>query len=264
MRLFGDAPAQRVGAAPGPVELPQDASLERLAPEKTPLNIRQSMGQVRLGIDAGKDRTLRKTRAPRYAPAGQSTQMIVGADAATDADVLLRSEQLYGGYHLRRVYYSAFSPIPDSSSILPSQRPHLMREHRLYEADWLMRFYGFERTEIVSATEDGMLDPAIDPKLAWALKNRDRFPIDVNLADREMLLRIPGLGVKSVDKLVAVRRLKRLTVEDLVRVGGAFRRMKPFVTTHDWRPTALLDTADLPDRMRELSKHAQPKQLELF
>ena len=246
------------------IELPQDASLERLAPEKTPLNIRQSMGQVSYGITAAKNRTLRKTRAPRFAPAGQSTQMIVGADTATDADVLLRSEQLYGGYHLRRVYYSAFSPIPDSSSVLPSQKPHLMREHRLYEADWLMRHYGFEREEIVSAAVDGMLDPAIDPKLAWALQNRARFPLDVNTADREMLLRIPGLGVKSVNKLLTVRRLKRLTVDDLVRVGGAFRRMKPFVVTDDWRPTTLTDTADLPEQMRELSKHAQPRQLELF
>ena len=190
--------------------------------------------------------------------------MIVGADTSTDADVLLRSEQLYGGYHLRRVYYSAFSPIPDSSYLLPSQRPHLMREHRLYEADWLMRHYGFAREEIVSAAVDGMLDPALDPKLAWALQNRDRFPVDANIADREMLLRVPGLGVKSVDKLLRVRRLKRLTADDLVRVGGAFRRMKPFVVVDDWRPTLLADTADLPERMRELSKHAQPKQLELF
>jgi putative DNA modification/repair radical SAM protein len=246
------------------IELPQEASLQRLAPEKDPLNIRQSMGQVRLGIDGGKDRTLKKTRAPRYAPAGQSTQMIVGADTATDADVLERSEALYGGYRLRRVYYSAFSPIPDSSSVLPSQRPHLMREHRLYEADWLMRYYGFSRAEIVSAAPEGMLDPAIDPKLAWALQNRDRFPVDVNTADREMLLRIPGLGVKSVDKLLSVRRLKRIGMEDLSRLGGALKRMKPFVVTVDWRPTALLDAGDLGDRMRELSRHAQPKQLELF
>ena len=246
------------------IELPQDASLERLAPEKTPLNIRQSMGQVSYGIANAKDRSHKKTRAPRFAPAGQSTQMIVGADTATDADVLLRSEQLYGGYRLRRVYYSAFSPIPDSSPVLPSQRPHLMREHRLYEADWLMRHYGFAREEIVSAAVDGMLDPALDPKLAWALQNRAQFPVDVNGADRELMLRIPGLGVKSVDKLLKVRRLKRLTVDDLVRVGGAFRRMKPFVVTDDWRPTTLTDTADLPDQMRELSKHAQPRQLELF
>ena len=236
------------------IETPGDDSLKRLAPEKTPLNIRQSMGHVLFGIDQAADRSHRKTRAPRYAPAGQSTQMIVGADSATDADVLLRSEQLYGGYRLRRVYYSAFSPIPDSSSLLPSQRPHLMREHRLYEADWLMRFYGFSREEIVSAADDGMLDPALDPKLAWALKNRGRFPVDVNTADRELLLRIPGLGVKSVDKIIAVRRLKAVGIEDLARVGGAMRRMKPFVIAHDWRPHP-------PDRHRRPARpdaRAQP------
>ena len=246
------------------IELPQDASLERLAPEKTPLNIRQSMGQVAYGIEGARDRSHKRTRAPRFAPAGQSTQMIVGADPSTDADVLLRAEQLYGGYKLRRVYYSAFSPIPDSSAVLPSERPHLMREHRLYEADWLMRHYGFSRGEIVSTTDDGMLDPALDPKLAWALKNRDTFPLDVNTADREALLRIPGLGVKSVDKLIAVRRHKTLRFEDLARLGGAIKRMKPFVVTPDWRPTALTDKAGLADDMRALSPRAAPKQMELF
>ena len=246
------------------IELPQEASLARLAPEKTALNIRQSMGQVAYGIEGARDRTIHKRRAPRYAPAGQSTQMIVGADSSTDADVLHRSEQLYGGYKLRRVYYSAFSPIPDSSAVLPSQRPHMMREHRLYQADWLMRHYGFSRAEIVSAADEGMLDPVIDPKLAWALKNRDWFPLDVNTADREALLRVPGLGVKSVDKLLTVRRLKRLTFEDLARVGGAVKRMKPFVVTPDWRPTALADSGDLDARMREMSPRAAPKQLELF
>ena len=246
------------------IELPQDASLERLAPEKTSLNIRQSMGHVAYGIANAKDARARRATPPRYAPAGQSTQMIVGADAASDAEVLHRSEQLYGGYKLRRVYYSAFSPIPDSSSVLPSQRPHMMREHRLYEADWLMRHYGFSREEIVSAAPGGMLDPVIDPKLAWALANRDVFPLDVNTAPRELLLRVPGLGVKSVDKLLAVRRLKRLTFEDLLRVGGAVKRMKPFVVTPDWRPTAVIDSADLDARMRALSPRAAPRQLELF
>ena len=173
------------------IELPMDESLVRLAPEKTPLAIKKSMGRVRFGIETGKDRSHKKTAAPKFAPAGQSTQMIVGADAASDADVLVRSSGLYGAYGLRRVYYSAFSPIPDSSSLLPSQRPHLMREHRLYQADWLMRYYGFEQREIVEGRTDGMLDLELDPKLAWALANRGRFPVDVNKADREMLLRIP-------------------------------------------------------------------------
>ena len=246
------------------IELPKDESLVALAPEKTPLNIRQSMGQVRFGIDKADDVTWRRRRAPRFAPAGQSTQMIIGADAATDADVLQRSEGLYGGYRLRRVYYSAFSPIPDSSTALPSERPHLMREHRLYQADWLMRFYGFERAEITAAAVDGMLDPVLDPKTSWALANRHRFPLDVNTADREMLLRIPGLGVKSVDKIVKVRRLKRLTIGDLARVSGSIKRLKSFVVTDDWRPTALLDGVDLENRMRSLSPRGAPQQMSLF
>ena len=247
------------------IELPQDESLIRLAPEKTPLNIRQSMGHVRYGIDAaGESRSWRKRSAPRFAPAGQSTQMIVGADSSTDGDILKRSEGLYSGYRLKRVYYSAFSPIPDSSAALPSERPHLMREHRLYQADWLMRFYGFEREEIVAGTEGGMLDPVIDPKLAWALRNRDRFPVDVNTAEREMLLRIPGLGVKSVHKILRVRGLKRVTLADLERIAGSIKRLKAFVVCSDWRPTTLLDSADLEDRMRAASPRAPSQQLSLF
>ena len=139
-----------------------------------------------------------------------------------------------------------------------------MREHRLYQADWLMRFYGFERSEITAGTPDGMLDPVLDPKTSWALANRHRFPVDVNTADREMLLRIPGLGVKSVDKIVKVRRLKRLSIGDLARVSGSIKRLKAFVVTTDWRPTALLEGVDLEERMRSLSPRGAPKQMSLF
>jgi putative DNA modification/repair radical SAM protein len=145
-------------------------------PEKDPLEIKRAMGAVRASIDEARDARAVKAKPPRFAPAGQSTQMIVGADAATDADILTRSETLYGSYGLRRVYYSAFSPIPDSAAKLPSAAPPLLREHRLYQADWLMRFYGFSRGEIVAGGEDGMLDTAVDPKLAWALKHRGAFP----------------------------------------------------------------------------------------
>src|ERR1700761_4488809 len=181
------------------VELPRDESLAALAPEKDAGGIRKAMGAVRLGVDAGQEKS-RKARPPKYAPAGQSTQMIVGADTASDGEILKRSERLYGAYRLKRVYYPAFSPIPDPPSRLPRARPPLMREHRLYQADWLMRFYGFERTEIIGETED--LDLAVDPKLAWALRNRGDFPVDLNVADRERLLRVPGLGVKVVDRLI--------------------------------------------------------------
>jgi len=194
------------------VELPREASLKTLAPEKDAGVIRKAMGQVRLRIDERKGEAKAKSRIkpPVYAPAGQSTQLIVGADAAADGEILRQSERLYGAYGLRRVYYSAFSPIPDSASRLPLQRPPLMREHRLYQADWLMRFYGFDRAEIVG--EDENLDLEIDPKLAWALKHRERFPVDVNAADRELLLRTPGLGVRSVERIIAMRRLTRLTL----------------------------------------------------
>jgi putative DNA modification/repair radical SAM protein len=244
------------------IELPRDDSFAKLAPEKSTGEIKRAMGAVRLGIDSGADLSHGGKRAPRFAPAGQSTQMVVGADAASDADVLVRAEGLYGAYGLRRVYYSAFSPIPDSSAALPSMRPPLMREHRLYQADWLMRHYGYSRQEIVSATTDGMLDLERDPKLAWALANRGAFPIDVNTADRERLLRIPGLGVRSVDRLLVVRKLKAVRLEDLAKLAGSLKRLRAFVITSDWRPGALTDQADLGDQLA--TRAAAPVQLSLF
>ncbi|WP_374469079.1 putative DNA modification/repair radical SAM protein [Phenylobacterium sp.] len=238
------------------IELPKDESLERFAPEKDATGIKKAMGAVRLGVEAAKDKAI-KARPPKFAPAGQSTQMIVGADAATDGEILKRSETLYGAYRLRRVYYSAFSPIPDSTAKLPVMRPPLVREHRLYQADWLMRFYGFERAEIIGEGED--LDLAIDPKLAWALKNRGEFPVDVNVADRERLLRVPGLGVKAVDRLIDVRRFKQLTLEDVRRLSRGLEKLKPFIVTADWRPGALTDRADLRERIAP-----PPEQLSLF
>jgi putative DNA modification/repair radical SAM protein len=238
------------------IELPRDDSLASLAPEKDAAGIRKAMGAVRLGVDAGKEKG-RKAKAPKFAPSGQSTQMIVGADAAPDGEILKRSEMLYGAYHLRRVYYSGFSPIPDATSRLPLARPPLVREHRLYQADWLMRFYGFERAEIIGETED--LDLAIDPKLAWALKNRGDFPVDVNSADRERLLRVPGLGVKAVDRILQVRRFKRLELADIRRLSRGIDKLKPFLVAADWSPGALTDRADLRERMAP-----RPEQLGLF
>ena len=141
-------------------------------------------------------------RVGKFAPAGQSTQVIVGADATNDADMLATSAGLYTSYGLSRVYYSAFSPIPDSSKALPVKSPPLQRENRLYQADWMMRLYRFNADEIVTGA-DGLLDLAIDPKLAWALAHRDRFPVDVNRADKDMLLRVPGLGLKSIEKILS-------------------------------------------------------------
>ncbi|MBU2136782.1 MAG: putative DNA modification/repair radical SAM protein [Alphaproteobacteria bacterium] len=238
------------------VELPREESLAAFAPEKDAGVIRKAMGAVRLGIEAGKE-PARKTRPPKYAPAGQSTQMIIGADGASDGEILARSNTLYGNYGLRRVYYSAFSPIPDVAKALPAQRPPLMREHRLYQADWLMRFYGFETAEIIAPGQD--LDLAIDPKLAWALRHRESFPVDVNTASREQLLRVPGLGTRSVDRMIAARKLTRLSLADVKRLARNLEKLKPFVTASDWSPGALTDRADLRDRFAP-----PPEQLSLF
>ena len=191
-------------------------------------------------------------------PAGPRTQMLVGATSATDAEILEPSSQLYTLQRLRRVYYSAFSPIPDSSSALPSASPPLVREHRLYQADWLVRFYGFGARELTTR-EAPDLDLSIDPKLAWALRNRGSFPVDLYRASRAELLRIPGVGVRSVDRILKARRWRRIRFEDLARLRVSLSRALPFVVTDDHTPTALrLDALDLRDRL------APARQLDLF
>ncbi len=241
------------------VELPTDASVRTYAPEKNPGTIRRAMADVRLRKEAAGERSHTGRRPPPFAPAGQSTQMIVGADGATDATILGQSTRLYASYKLKRVYYSAFSPIPDATAALPLIRPPLEREHRLYQADWLLRFYGFELAEITGATADGNLDLAIDPKLAWALANRQHFPIDVNRAPRDMLLRVPGFGTKTVARIIAARRYRCLRYDDLMRMGAAMTRARPFLTAGGWSPGALTDSADLRARFAP-----PPEQLALF
>ena len=235
------------------LELPNQASLQKLAPEKDVPAITKAMGQMQERIQEAKE------EKRRFSPAGQSTQIIVGADDSTDQSVLTTSASLYGKYALRRVYYSAFSPIPEASSILPAKPPPLQRENRLYQADWLLRFYGFGVEEIASGGENGMLDLEIDPKFAWALKNRDRFPVDVNSADREMLLRVPGLGTRAVDKIIAARRHTKLRLEDVARLTTGLKRVRPFLITADHRPVRLTDRDDLRQRLAP-----PPKQLSLF
>lgn len=236
------------------IELPRDDSLAALAPEKSPTDIKRAMGRMRLAIDDHAEPARRAGR--RSFARSQSTQLIVGADAAKDGDILARSANLYGSYRLGRVYYSAFSPIPDASHRLPLARPPLLREHRLYQADWLMRFYGFERPEIVAENED--LDLTVDPKTSWAMRNRARFPVDIQTADREMLLRTPGLGAKAVERILAARKLARLTLADLKRVGAVTKRAKAFVVAADWTPGALADRDSLKAAL------VQPQQLSLF
>ncbi len=241
------------------IELPQQKSLKTLAPEKDGPRIRKAMGTMRLDMEAAHAERRASKKAPQFAPGGQSTQMIIGADSASDSDIITTSSTLYSSYRLRRVYYSAFSPIPASSQVLPLVRPPLMREHRLYQADWLYRFYGFELDEIKSATNHGMLDLEIDPKLAWALKHRERFPVDINRADKELLLRGPGLGTKAVGRILSARRYRRLRLDDLARLTASVKKVRPFILAQGWQPGAQLDAENL--RARLVPK---PKQLDLF
>jgi putative DNA modification/repair radical SAM protein len=244
------------------IELPSEKSIAILAPEKNIARTQQAMGHIRAKIDENQaeKREEKKLgrRAKRDFATGQSTQMIIGADDSTDADVLLRAHTLYDGFKLRRVYYSAFSPIPEPSAILPLVAPPLVREHRLYQADWLLRFYGFGVEEIADANQPN-LDLALDPKLAWALRNRGVFPVDINRGAREMLLRVPGLGVRNVERILAARRYTRLRLADLVQLRLSMKKIMPFIIAADHTPTLLdLDGASL--RQRFLPP---PEQMEL-
>ena len=241
------------------VELPTARGLERLAPEKSAIRIEGAMRDMKGAIEDGRDATRKYRSAPNFAPAGQSTQMIVGADSANDSDIVVRASQLYDRFALRRVYYSAFSPIPDASAVLPLQRPPLMREHRLYQSDWLMRFYGFKPKELVAATEDGMLPLDIDPKMAWALKFRQSFPVDVNRASKDQLLRVPGLGTRAVKRILQTRRWRMLRLDDVARLTVSIAKVRPFIVTTDWRPTLLTDRDDLRSLVRP-----NHRQLDLF
>jgi len=242
------------------VELPTEAGLGRLAPDKNNGQIEGAIARIGDAIIEAEDARKRFRHSPRFAPAGQSTQMIIGADDADDRQVIGRANMLYDRFRLRRVYYSAFSPIPDASAVLPLKRPPLMREHRLYQSDWLVRFYGFATAEVQQATDaQGMLPLDIDPKLAWALKFRDNFPVDVNKAPREMLLRVPGLGTRAVEQILKARHHHRLRLDDIARLSRSIARLRPFIVAADWRPVAMIDRVDLRARL------APPqRQMELF
>jgi putative DNA modification/repair radical SAM protein len=212
------------------VELPTQKALDRLAPEKKLRTIKLAMAKVRAKIDEKES----EPNAPDFAPAGQSTQMIVGAEPSDDKTILATSATLYSAYKLRRVYYSAFSPIREAAANLPIAPPPLMREHRLYQADWLLRFYGFDLAEI--AAGNGMLDLDIDPKLAWALRNPNRFPVDINTAPREQLLRVPALGTRTVDKILSSRRFHTISFHDLGKLKLPLQKISPFIVAPDHRP----------------------------
>ena len=276
------------------IELPIQSSLVALAPEKNLPRTLAAMAHIRNKIDEARDAVMAspirvgaagsaaakptavksgpvKSTLAKAAPfaRSQSTQMIIGADASTDAVILQRSNSLYQDYKLRRVYYSGFSPTAQPSILLPPQAPPLLREHRLYQADWLLRFYEYKVEEIASAQAPN-LDLEVDPKLGWALQNRSCFPIDINRAAREQLLRIPGVGVRSVDRIISARRFARLRLADLVRLRLAMKKLLPFIITADHHPQNSLDSDQLRARFvapaqltLDFSNAAKPTALDL-
>lgn len=238
------------------IELPTDASLQSLAPEKDTASIKRAMGTIHIGQQAVRN----EPRAPRFTPAGQSTQMIVGADLTDDSTILHSAESLYGDYGLKRVYYSAFSPIPNSPKSVPLAAPPLLREHRLYQADFLLRSYGYRADELLSGPGDLALD--IDPKLAWALDNRSVFPLDLNRAEPALIARIPGIGIRTTQRLVELRRQRRIRYEDLARLRCVLAKAKPFFITSDYHPRqAEVSTLLLRDQLRD---RQQPQQMGLW
>jgi putative DNA modification/repair radical SAM protein len=259
------------------IELATDADLQRLAPEKDHAQVEHAMRSIADGIALARDeRTVRRSdsdkpsvltedganvpRLPRdFAPAGQSTQLIVGATETSDRQILETSSGLYERHGLRRVYYSAFSPIPHEDPRLPAAPPPLVREHRLYQADWLIRHYGFDAEELTVPAQPN-LDLEIDPKLAWALAHRESFPIDLNRAPRELLLRVPGLGVRSVNVLLKQRRVRAIRLADLNALRVPVARVAPFVVTAD-RPEAALRELD---SLALRARLTPARQLDLF
>jgi putative DNA modification/repair radical SAM protein len=213
------------------IELPTQADLNSLAPAKSHAETEEPMSHIRLSILESQEERLKSRKAPVYAPGGQSTQMIVGATPTNDRDIMLKASQLYTQQNLKRVYYSAFSPIPDSDPNLPPKSPPLIREHRLYQTDWLIRLYGFDIQEILP-TDQPTLELDKDPKLAWALRNRAFFPVDINTAPREILLRVPGLGATLVERIISSRRHRMIRFSDIANLPS-MKKAKFFITTVD-------------------------------
>ncbi len=217
------------------IELPTNDDLQKLAPEKTHASLEKNMADIemtRQEISADKKKGM---KVPIFTPAGQSTQMIVGATPSSDQRILQTASLLYSTHKLRRVYYSAYSPTPHPDARLPSSAPPLLREHRLYQADWLLRFYNYKVDEIAPESAPNLAID-VDPKTSWALRNPDFFPLDLNRASRYALLRIPGIGVRSVDKIINIRKFHRIRYGDLKLLKVALKRAKYFIITEDYSP----------------------------
>ena len=212
------------------IELPSEQGLQTLAPNKTRKAIFRPMGLITNTLKENKEELVKYRHTPRFAPAGQSTQMIIGATPDSDRHILSLTQALYDKYRLKRVFYSAYVPVVENS-LLPSvdTKPPLLREHRLYQADWLLRFYGFRAEELLDE-DDPNFNPLVDPKCSWALKHPAFFPVEVNTASREELLRVPGIGTVSTRRILYARRARKLEHEDLRKLGVVMKRAQYFIT----------------------------------
>jgi putative DNA modification/repair radical SAM protein len=232
------------------IELPTQQDLVQLAPEKKTVVIESTMSQIRAKKDEADEDRRKSSLAPKFAPAGQSTQMVVGATPATDRQIIQRASHLYGTYQLRRIYYTGFSPYPQADARLPLQASPLMREHRLYQADWLIRFYGFTADEITTEHAPG-LSLEEDPKLTWAKAHPEFFPVDINAAAREALLRVPGIGYRSVERILRIRRYHRLALEDLLKLHVRLKQAAGFLIAADHLPGTLLTAVSAAPKLEE-------------
>lgn len=242
------------------IELPSQKSLNTLAPDKSKSSILLPMGHITNKIRQNSYEIVKYKAAPKFAPAGQSTQMIIGATPDTDFQILRLSEAMYGKYRLKRVFYSAYIPVGDQKLLPPAgTKPPLLREHRLYQADWLLRFYGFKAEEILDEQHQEF-NPLLDPKCNWALHHPECFPVEINKAPYEMLLRVPGIGVKSAQKIVTARRQAKLDYPDLRKLGVVLKRANYFILCLGKRAEGLIVTET--GIMRQLMSASTVKDLE--
>lgn len=251
------------------IELPSEAGLQTLAPDKTKSAILRPMGLIRDQAAQSKAELVKYKHAPSFAPAGQSTQLIVGATGDSDKHILYLTQSLYRRYRLKRVFYSAYVPVVESS-LLPAlnSKPPLLREHRLYQADWLLRFYGFQAEELLS-DEQPDFNPRLDPKCNWAVNHLELFPVEIMQADYEMLLRVPGIGPLGARRIVSARRISHLTYEDLKKMGIVLKRAQFFITCNGKIPAGLrFSAATLIGQLERIEQgllpDAVPEQLSLF
>ena len=251
------------------IELPSQRGLQTLAPDKSKEAILRPMGLIRDGAAQSKAELAKYKHAPVFAPAGQSTQLIVGATPDTDRHILHLTESLYQKYRLKRVFYSAYVPVVESNLLpSPDTKPPLLREHRLYQADWLLRFYGFQAAELLDDAHPDF-DPRLDPKCNWALRHLEQFPVDVMRADLETLLRVPGIGPVSARRIVSARRCGALRFDDLKKLGVVLKRAQYFITCGGKLPEGLrFSAATLPLQLERLERGTLPaeqaEQLSLF